>query len=35
MPVIIGHAVHDENGGLNGISGDQIQQAGKKGEAAA
>lgn len=32
MAVKIGHAVHDENGGLNGISGDQIQQAGKKGE---
>lgn len=32
MAVKIGHAVHDENGGLNGISGDQIQQRGKKGE---
>lgn len=32
MAVKIGHAVHDENGGLNGISGDQVQQAGKKGE---
>ena len=32
MAVKIGHAVHDENGGLNGISGDQIQQRGGKGE---
>ena len=32
MAVKIGHAVHDENGGLNGVSGDQIQQAGKRGE---